>query len=76
VVSRLRQLARELGRDPEAVPIVCRRRLAGSLDEIRRDMAQYAPLGVTELFLDPNFQPGGPSLDTVLATMESLAPRR
>jgi probable F420-dependent oxidoreductase len=76
VVSRLRQLARELGRDPEAVPIVCRRRLAGSLDEIRRDMGQYAALGVTELFLDPNFEPRGPSLDTVLATMESLAPRR
>jgi hypothetical protein len=30
---------------------------------------------VTELFLDPNFQPGGPALDRVLAQMESLAPK-
>jgi len=25
---------------------------------------------------DPNFEPGGPSLDTVLARMESPAPRQ
>ena len=31
--------------------------------------------GVTELFLDPNFQPGGAELPAVLAQMDALAPR-
>lgn len=48
--------------------------LWGSLDEIRADLPRYAEAGVTELFLDPNFQPGGPALEPVLALMESLAP--
>ncbi|MBI2158219.1 MAG: LLM class F420-dependent oxidoreductase [Candidatus Rokubacteria bacterium] len=76
LVARLRALAREAGRDPEALPIVCRRALRGSLDEIRADVRRYAEAGVTELFLDPNFQPGGASVDGVLALMEALAPRR
>lgn len=76
VVTRLRRLAVERGRDPAALPIVCRRRLGGTLAEIRGDLERYAALGVTEVFLDPNFQPGGPSLEAVLARMESLAPRR
>ncbi len=74
LVRRLRRMAAEAGRDPAAFPIVCRRPLRGSLDEIRADLARYAEAGVTELFLDPNFQPGGPALEPVLALMESLAP--
>jgi probable F420-dependent oxidoreductase len=74
VVARLRQLCAERGRDPGALAIVCRRALRGTLEEIREDLRRYAALGVTELFLDPNFQPGGASLDAVLARMESLAP--
>jgi hypothetical protein len=31
---------------------------------------------VTELFLEPNFQPGGAALDRVLSHMEALAPDR
>jgi alkanesulfonate monooxygenase SsuD/methylene tetrahydromethanopterin reductase-like flavin-dependent oxidoreductase (luciferase family) len=79
---------RAAGRDPGDFRIVCRgsfrltperlgpgrRALAGSLDEIRDDIARYAAAGVTELFLDPNFQPGGAELTSVLAQIETLAP--
>ena len=75
LVARLRALAREAGRDPETLPIVCRRALRGGLDELRADIRRYAEAGVTELFVDPNFQPGGPSLEGVLALLEALAPR-
>ncbi|MGH7276694.1 MAG: LLM class F420-dependent oxidoreductase [Candidatus Rokuibacteriota bacterium] len=74
LVARLRGMAAAAGRDPATFPIVCRRPLRGTLDEIRADLSRYAEAGVTELFLDPNFQPGGPALDRVLAQMESLAP--
>jgi alkanesulfonate monooxygenase SsuD/methylene tetrahydromethanopterin reductase-like flavin-dependent oxidoreductase (luciferase family) len=52
-----------------------RRPLMGTLDEIREDIQRYADAGLTELFLEPNFQAGGPVLDDVLAHMEALAPR-
>ncbi len=76
LVARLRRMAADAGRDPAAFPVVCRRALRGTPDEIRKDVARYADAGVTELFLDPNFQPGGPALEPVLALMESLAPVR
>ena len=89
VVGRVRDAARAAGRDPARFPIVCRgsfrltpqalgpgrRALWGSADEIRDDIARYAAAGVTELFLDPNFQPGGAELPAVLAQMDALAPR-
>ena len=69
VIERLRAAAREAGRDPDGVPIVARgavslrdqpagpgrRPLFGSLDEVREDVARYRELGLTELFLDLNF---------------------
>jgi probable F420-dependent oxidoreductase len=69
VIERLRAAARDAGRDPDAVPIVARgavslrdqptgpgrRPLVGSLDEVRHDVDRYRELGLTELFLDPNF---------------------
>jgi probable F420-dependent oxidoreductase len=69
VVERLRAAAREAGRDPDRVPIVARgavslrdqpagpgrRPLFGSVDEIREDVERYRELGLTELFLDLNF---------------------
>lgn len=51
-----------------------RRPLWGTLDEIREDIARYAAAGLTELFLEPNFQPGGATLERTLAHMEALAP--
>jgi|SRR5687767_14931438 len=88
VVGRVRAAAERAGRDPAIFPIVCRgsfnltaeplgagrRALWGSADEIRDDVRRYAAAGVTELFLDPNFQPGGAVLDRVLLQMEALAP--
>jgi probable F420-dependent oxidoreductase len=90
VVDGVRSAATEAGRDPAALRIVCRgsyhvtaepvrgerRALWGSLEQIREDIRGYEAAGVTELFLEPNFQPGGPALDRVLAAMEALAPPR
>jgi probable F420-dependent oxidoreductase len=89
VVARVRSAARAAGRNPDGFPIVGRgsfrltaeplgagrRALWGSADEIRDDVARYAAAGVTELFLDPNFQPGGAELASVLTQMTALAPR-
>lgn len=88
-VARVRGAAGSAGRDAAGFPIVCRgafqlteaplgpgrRALHGSAEEIRSDLARYAEAGVTEVFLDPNFQAGGASLERVLAQMEALAPR-
>jgi len=90
IVAELRRAAVEAGRDPATLHIVCRgsyhvhaapqgpgrRPLWGTLDEIREDIGRYAEAGLTELFLEPNLQPGGPALDRVLGHMEALAPGR
>jgi probable F420-dependent oxidoreductase len=89
VVKELQAAAVAAGKDPAKLHVVSRgsfqvfdapqgkdrRPLWGSLDEIREDIGRYAEAGLTELFLEPNFQPGGPVLDKVLAHMETLAPR-
>jgi probable F420-dependent oxidoreductase len=88
VVRELRDEATRVGRDPAQLHIVSRgsyhvfdtpqgksrRPLWGSLDEIREDVARYAEAGLTELFLEPNFQPVSPTIDRVLTHMEKLAP--
>jgi probable F420-dependent oxidoreductase len=87
-VARVRAAVTRAGRDPATFPIVCRgafnltpsplgagrRPLWGAAAEIREDVRRYAEAGVTELFLDANFQPGGAVLDRVLEQMETLAP--
>ena len=88
VVARVRAAAAAAGRDPARFPIVCRgsfnltpepvgserRALWGSPAQIREDLGRYAAAGVTQIFLEPNFQPGGANLARVLAQMEALAP--
>lgn len=88
VVARLRRAAEDAGRNPATLAVVWRgsfhvtdapagpdrRALWGTLDAIRDDIRRFAECGVTELFLEPNFQPGGASLDRALAHMEALAP--
>ena len=89
VARELREEAVKIGRDPATLHVVSRgsyhvfdrpqgkerRPLWGSFDEIREDIARYAEAGLTELFLEPNFQPVAPTIDRVLAHMDALAPR-
>ncbi|HEV3363824.1 MAG TPA: hypothetical protein VG795_06730 [Acidimicrobiia bacterium] len=80
------------GRDPDELRFVCRGvvkvrtgergPLVGSLDEIRGDLAGLAAKGVTETFVDLNFDPaiGSPEVDPEIAlqraeeVLEALAP--
>jgi probable F420-dependent oxidoreductase len=87
--------ARKVGRDPSRLRYVCRgvvrvrpagaetrRPLSGSYDEIRADLATLAEQGVTEVFLDLNFDPqvgsveadAGASLRRAHEMLEELAP--
>lgn len=89
LVTQLKEAASAIGRDPDTLHIVSRgsyvvhdtaqgsgrRPLWGTLPEIREDVQRYADAGLTELFLEPNFQPGGAQLDRVLGVMEELAPK-
>jgi probable F420-dependent oxidoreductase len=88
LVAGLRAAAEAAGRDPRGIHIVCRgtfklhatsqgkdrRPLWGSLDEIREDVRRYAELGLTELFLEANFDPAGGHLGRALDVMRELAP--
>ena len=88
VIQELHAAARAAGRDPAGLHVVCRgtfrvlpepagpgrRPLFGSLDEIREDIRRYADAGLTELFLEANFDPAGADLDRTLTVMEALAP--
>ncbi len=88
LVREVREAAAARGKDPDRLHIVCRgsyrvhdvpqgpdrRPLWGTLDEIREDIDRYAAAGLTELFLEGNFVPGGPSLEQTLDVMTGLAP--
>jgi len=74
-IAAVREAAEEAGRDPGALRFVCRGvtkvrehrdgLLSGSYDQIRQDFADLEGQGVTELFVDLNFDPevGGPDVD-------------
>lgn len=58
-----------------------RRPLWGSLDEMREDIRRYAEAGLTELFLDPNFDPSiggepdpGAAMERAVSLLEAFAP--
>ena len=91
----VRGAASDAGRDPAAVRVVCRgvvkirdagregrRPLTGSYDEVRADLVELAGHGVTELFVDLNFDPdigtvdADPAASVRRATevLEALAP--
>ncbi|NUR70007.1 MAG: LLM class flavin-dependent oxidoreductase [Hamadaea sp.] len=78
MIRLIRQGAEEVGRDPETMRFICRcavrvrepgradrRPLTGSFAEIRGDVERLAEQGMTELFLDLNFDPriGSPDAD-------------
>ena len=94
-VEVVREAAREAGRDPDTLRFVCRGAvkvrpagrpdrapLTGSLAEIRGDFDDLAAQGVTEVFVDLNFDPeiGAPDTDPAEAmrraeeALEALAP--
>ena len=91
-ISEVKQAALEAGRSPEDLRFVCRgvvrvregerRALTGSLEEIRGDLAGLAAKGVTETFVDLNFDPeiGSPDADErdsvrrAHEVLEALAP--
>ena len=75
-VETIRSAAVEAGRDPDAVRIVIRgsvrvravdedKALTGTVEKVRRDIDAYAAAGVTELFVDLNFDEeiGAPDAD-------------
>lgn len=88
LVKELRAAAEAARRDPGGIHIVCRgtfklhespqgkdrRPLFGTLDEIREDVRRYAELGLTELFLEANFDASGKPLERALDVMTRLAP--
>jgi probable F420-dependent oxidoreductase len=75
-VEVVRRAATEAGRDPDSLRIVIRaavrvrgdheqeQQFTGTLDKIRKDFADYAAAGATELFVDLNFdeQIGNPDV--------------
>lgn len=92
-IATIRAAAREAGRDVSSLRIVIRGSvkvrdhdeetpLTGTVDKIRRDMADYAAHGVTELFVDLNFdgEIGSPDADPresmrrAHAALEAFAP--
>jgi len=69
---------------PGAVSAADRRPLTGSVEQVRADLDDLAAQGVSEVFLDLNWDPeiGSPDADPVAATaraehtLEALAPAR
>jgi probable F420-dependent oxidoreductase len=74
-IAVVRSAASEAGRDPDALRFVCRgvvkvgsderSPLSGSIEQIRADLDDLAGQGVTETFIDVNFDPtiGSPDAD-------------
>jgi probable F420-dependent oxidoreductase len=92
-VAVLREAATDAGRDPDRLRVIIRAsvrvreadedaQFTGTVDKIRRDMENYAAAGVTELFVDLNFdeQIGTPDADPeqsmrrAHAALEAFAP--
>lgn len=91
-VAIVRDAAVRAGRDPDELRFVCRgvvrvrtgerAPLAGSFEEIRADLQDLATKGITETFIDLNFDPeiGSPDADPVVSmhgahqVLEALAP--
>jgi probable F420-dependent oxidoreductase len=92
-IATIRAAAADAGRDPDAVRVVIRGSvrvrdrdedtpLTGTVAKIRADMARYAEAGVTELFVDLNFDEeiGTPTADPAASlrraneALEAFAP--
>jgi probable F420-dependent oxidoreductase len=91
-IAIVRRAAVEAGRDPEKLRFICRGvvrvragergPLVGSFDDIRADLTDLATKGITETFIDLNFDPeiGSPDADPAVSmhraheVLEALAP--
>jgi probable F420-dependent oxidoreductase len=94
-IATVRQAAEQAGRDPDALRFVCRgpvrlgppgerdrRPLSGSVEQVRGDLEELRAQGVTEVFLDLNWDPevGSPDADPATAVgraedvLEAFAP--
>lgn len=90
-VDVVRSAAAEAGRDPDELRFVCRGvvrdvardgPMTGSLEQIRADLPGLAEQGITEVFIDLNFDPaiGSPQADPIAAmtrahaALEAFAP--
>jgi len=94
-IATVRQAAEQAGRDPDALRFVCRgplrlgppgerarRPLTGSVEQVRGDLEDLRAQGVTEVFLDLNWDPevGSPDADPATAVgraeeaLEAFAP--
>jgi probable F420-dependent oxidoreductase len=94
-IATVRQAAEQAGRDPDALRFVCRgplrlgppgerdrRPLTGSVEQVRGDLEDLRTQGVTEVFLDLNWDPevGSPDADPATAVgraeeaLEAFAP--
>jgi hypothetical protein len=79
-------MAAEAGRDPSALALVVhacveltdqplgtdRMIFTGSLEQIAEDVRGCTRIGVSEIFFDPAFAPGGQSLEYWLSLLEQL----
>ena len=92
-IATIRTAAVAAGRDPDQLRFVCRgvvkvrsgerAPLVGTLDEVRSDLADLAAKGLTETFVDLNFDPEIGSPDAVAGVsmrraeeiLEALAPQ-
>jgi len=95
-VAAVAAAATEAGRDPARLRLICRaavklrpagsperRPLTGTVDEVRGDLAEIAAQGITELFVDLNFDPqvGSPDADPAASmahaeeALDGFAPR-
>lgn len=82
----IKQMAKQAGRDPSAMIMVVHAILeltdkplgkdrpifSGSFDQITEDVLGCANIGVSEIFFDPAFSPGGQSLDRWLSLLDQL----
>jgi alkanesulfonate monooxygenase SsuD/methylene tetrahydromethanopterin reductase-like flavin-dependent oxidoreductase (luciferase family) len=91
-IATIRAAALDAGRDPDGLRFVCRgvakvragerAPLVGTVDDIRADLVELAGKGVTETFVDLNFDPqiGSPNADATQSMrradelLEALAP--
>jgi probable F420-dependent oxidoreductase len=82
----VKQMAKEAGRDASSLAMVVHAILeladkplgkerpifSGSFDQITDDVRGCAKIGVSEIFFDPAFSPGGQSLDRWLSLLDQL----